>query len=229
METFRKALDRCCTLGGGVSAKGAGQSGTSADIYIYGVIGSNKLNANTVQQAISKAGDVDVLNVHLNTFGGTFADGLAIYNTLKNQSAYVVVRVMGYALSMGSVIMLAADDVQCVENGLIMIHRAQGLTFGNVDDHFKTIEVLDKHEAIMCPVYLAKMGITESALDDLLSAETWYTAREAKDAGLVDTIINAVKIDEAEANAGDSGFDVVSSYRDRSRLPEQFRRSFFAA
>lgn len=226
--SFRDSLDSFCTLTA-TTAKEAKPSGTSADIYLYGVIGGNKVNAHMVQQAISKAGDIDVLNVHLNTFGGTFADGLAIYNTLKNQSAYVVVKVMGYALSMGSVIMLAADDVQCAENGLIMIHRAQGLTFGDVDDHFKAIEVLDKHEAVMNPVYLEKMGITETKLNELLSAETWYTAREAKEAGLVDTIINAVKIDEEEANAGASGLDVVSSYRDRSRLPEQFRRSLFAA
>lgn len=226
--SFRDSLDSFCTLTA-TTAKGAKPSGTSADIYLYGVIGGNKVNAHTVQQAISKAVDIDVLNVHLNTFGGTFADGLAIYNTLKLQNVYVVVRVMGYALSMGSLIMLAADEVQCAENGLIMIHKAQGLTFGSVDDHHKTIEILNKHDAVMCPDYLSRMGITEQELTELLSAETWYTAAEAKKAGLVDTVINAVKINEEEANAGAGGVDIMASYRDRSRLPEKFRRGLFAS
>ena len=229
METFRDSLDRCCTLGGGVSAKGAAPSGTSADIYLYGAIGGSKVTAQSVQKEISKIGDVDVINVHLNTFGGTFADGLAIYNTLKNQSAYVVVKVMGYALSMGSLIMLAADEVQCAENGLIMIHKAQTLTYGSVDDHYKAIEILNKHDAVICPDYLSRMGITEQELIELLSAETWYTAAEAQRVGLVDTVINAVEINEDEACAGLGGIDIMAGYRDRSRLPEQFRRSLFAA
>lgn len=222
---FNDSLNSFCRLdGAGSSVAGSTPSGSSADVYLYGAIGGSKVSADKLQTALSKIGEVDVLYVYLNTYGGTFSDGLAIYNILKSHPAFVVVRVMGYSLSMGSVIMLAADRVECVENGLVMIHRAQGLTIGCIDEHHKTIELLLKHEQTMKPVYLARMGIDEAGLDELLSAETWYTADEAQAAGLVDEVVNRIDIDDSAANAGASGFSITHSFHDQRRLPAQFRR-----
>jgi len=166
------------------------------DIYLYGVIGSYRVNAQQFLDDIQAAGEVSTINLYLNTFGGGFYDGLAIYNTLKQHSAQVTVKVMGYALSMGSVIMLAGDRIEAAENSLIMIHRANAGVRGNVDDLQKAISILLKHEEAIIPEYKRRLGVDDSAVKTLLSDETWYTAKEAKAAGLVDYVMGEVEIDK---------------------------------
>ena len=160
----------------------------NADIYLYGIIGGWNVNAQQFLAELQAAGDVDTITVYLNTVGGSFYDGLPIYNTLKQHKAHVTVKVMGYALSMGSVVMLAGDAVEAAENSLIMIHRAQGGVWGDAGEMAKTADILLKHEAAILPEYARRMGKTETEVQALLQAETWYTAAEAKAAGLVDTI-----------------------------------------
>lgn len=176
-----------------------------AEIYLYGVIGGWNANAQQFLADLQSAGDVDTITVYLNTVGGSFYDGLPIYNTLKQHKARVTVKVMGYALSIGSVIMLAADTVEAAENSLIMIHRAQGGVWGDADDMAHAAQVLLKHEKAVLPDYMRKLGKTETDVQALLQAETWYTAAEAKAAGLVDVVVGNADPNQAAADMqGDS-------------------------
>lgn len=189
--------------------------GESLDLYLYGVIGWDV----TLQQLLaelSDAGDVKQITVYLNTVGGSFYDGLPIYNTLKQHKAFVTVKVMGYALSMGSVIMLAGDVVQASESSLVMIHRAQGGVWGDAGDMERGAQVLKQHEATIIPEYSRRMKLSNEQVQELLDAETWYTAREAKDAGLVDVIIDDDMIDDQKAftgNAANQTEYAVSNYK----------------
>ncbi len=166
-----------------------------ADIYLYGVIGGWNANIQQFLMDVQNAGDVATMTVYLNTVGGSFYDGLPIYNTLKQHKAHITVKVMGYALSMGSVIMLAGDVIEAAENSLIMIHRAQGEFWGSAEDMQRGAEILIKHEQAILPEYMRRMGKTANQVQALLNAETWYTAAEAKAAGLVDTITQPITPD----------------------------------
>lgn len=170
-----------------------------AEIYLYGVIGGYYANVQQFLADLQAAGDVEHITVYLNTIGGSFYDGLPIYNTLKQHKAPVTVKVMGYALSMGSVIMLAGDTVEAAENSLIMIHRAQGMAWGDADDMAQAATVLLKHEQAILPEYMRRMGQSMQAVQALLAAETWYTAAEAQQAGLVDVITGVVETDTEAA------------------------------
>ncbi len=170
-----------------------------ADIYLYGVIGGYYANVQQFLADLQAAGDVERITVYLNTIGGSFYDGLPIYNTLKQHKAHVTVKVMGYALSMGSVIMLAGDTVEAAENSLIMIHRAQGVAWGDADAMAQAATILQKHEQAILPEYMRRMGQSAQQVQALLAAETWYTATEAKAAGLVDVITETVESNREEA------------------------------
>lgn len=182
------------------------------DIYLYGVIGGYRVNAQRFVDELQAAGDVKTINVYLNTVGGSFYDGLSIYNTLKQHSARVTTRVMGYALSMGSVIMLAGDRIEAAENSLIMIHRAQGEVRGDADDFLKACEILEKHEACIIPEYSRRLGVSADAVSVLLKDETWYTASEAKTAGLVDVVMGKVVIDSKAAGISADSLSFVNQH-----------------
>lgn len=219
MGNFKNSLDDFCTFGKSVNNHPitAKASGKSAEINLYGVIGGYTANLAQFKRDLDAAGKADNITIYLNTIGGSFADGLPIHNLIKQHPAFITVKIMGYALSIGSVIMLAANRVECAENGLVMIHRAQGFTYGDAADHQKNAEILQKHEQAVIPAYARRLGKTEGQVLALLQDETWYTAKEAKAAGLVDAITNEADMDKAEETAGmqGEGLKLINAYRNR--------------
>ncbi len=197
-----------------------------ADIYLYGVIGGWRANVNAFLDDLRSAGEVTSITVYLNTIGGTFYDGLPIYNTLKQHKAHVTVKVMGYALSMGSVIMLAADDVQAAENAIIMIHGAQGFAWGDARHMRHEAEVLETHENAILPEYCRRMGKSAQDVQALLEKETWYTAAKAKAAGLVNTITDAVDLDKAEEQLPEDSWEFAANHFQSP--PDEFAARFQA-
>ncbi len=171
-----------------------------ADLYLFGVIGS-WWDENTAEEVLSELrsyDNLDTITVYISTVGGTFLDGLPIYNLLKNHPATVTTRVIGYALSMGSVIMLAGDHIEAAQNSLVMIHNAQGIAWGSANDMRATAEIMDKHEQAIIPRYRERMSLSNDEIQALLDAETWYTADEALAAGLIDEIIDPVDLDDTD-------------------------------
>lgn len=69
------------------------QNGNEADVYIYGDITSWVWDESDVSSFVLSRElqglDVDIINVHINSYGGEVAEGLAIYNMLRQNSQYV--------------------------------------------------------------------------------------------------------------------------------------------
>lgn len=195
----------------------ASSNGEHADLYLYGVIG-DWWDGNTIEDILNRLEskpNLKTITVYLSSIGGGFFDGLPIYNTLQQHNAHVTVKIMGYAVSMASVIMLAANHIEIAQNGLIMIHRAQGWQSGDADEMRKHADVLEKHEQAIIPRYAERMSLDKEAVLELLKAETWYTADEAQEAGLVDAITDAVDLDQQNKNTktNNQWQTIVNSYK----------------
>lgn len=170
-------------------------------IDIFGLIGGWEITADYIKNELNNLSDSEEVLIRLHSSGGTFDEGLAIYNLLKNHKGKVTVQVMGYALSMGSFIMLAADEIHASESSIIMIHRASTIAWGDAKDMGKAAEMLQKHDQVVVPVYAQKLNKTEEEVLNLLQAETWFTAKEAKAAGLVDRIVDSSSNQDSSNNA----------------------------
>ena len=179
---------------------------------------------------LKKAGDVATILVRINTFGGTFFDGLPIYNLLKEHSAHVTTRNIGYAVSMGSVILLSGDTIEMADNSMTMIHRAQGYAYGDADQFIKQAGVLVTHEkAALIPLYMARLGKTEAQVKKLLQKETWYTASEALEAGLIDAISDPIdRSKAAKALKKKEGGKLSEAVKNLINPPENIRTEIFA-
>lgn len=159
-------------------------------LILTGVIGSwwddNELNQ--VLDRLS-AINADYINVYLSSEGGYFIDGLPIGNFLQEHPAYIHMHVMGYALSMASSIIVKADRVTCAPDALIMIHNAQGMAYGNKRDMQATADVMHKHDLALVENYRSRLSNhSDEEILTLLDNETWFTAKEALDVGLIDDI-----------------------------------------
>lgn len=188
-----------------IASKGTSQ----ADISIYDEIGGWGVSAKDFSADVKALGNIGLLNVFLNSPGGSVIDGMAIFNTLKNHTARIVVHIDSVALSMGSIIAMAGDHINMAENGLMMIHNPHGGSMGEAKDLRKTAEVMDKMKANMVNTYAARTKIDTDTVSSLMDDETWMNADEALDFGFIDAITGAV---ELAANFDPTKFDNVPSH-----------------
>ena len=158
-------------------------SGDTADLYIFGDItgypwDEKDKDAYSIVKELTGLSAKEV-NVHINSYGGDVAEGLAIYNTLKNSGKKVTTYCDGFACSAASVIFMAGDERLMNEASLLMIHNAWTYASGDANAFRKQAEDLDKITQRSVNAYLERAGISEKELKDLMDQETWITAEEA--------------------------------------------------
>jgi len=143
---------------------------------------------------LENAGD-DEITILMNNPGGYEFHGIAIYDAIRDCSSRVVIKVFGMAMSMGSIILQAADERIMSPNSKIMIHYG---TWDGWSDHPKILATWYKENKEfvnwMQDVYMEKMlekapKMTKAKLDKLLDFDTIYTAQQSVDIGLADKIL----------------------------------------
>ena len=123
--------------------------------------------------------DVDVINVHINSYGGEVAEGLAIYNMLKNHKAKVETICDGFACSAASVIFMAGDTRVMNPASLLMIHNVWTSAAGDAKELRKTADDLDKITSASIAAYKEHTNLSEEEIKAMLDNETWLTSQEA--------------------------------------------------
>lgn len=161
-------------------------------ISIFDRIGAdydgNGVTAARVAAALRSIGPKP-LTAEINSPGGNYFEGVAIYNLLRRHPAAVDVQILGIAASAASIIAMAGDTVAIAHNAEIMIHQAQGVFFGNADDMEAAIPVLRKLDGAMVDVYAARTGKSGGELLEMMRAETYIGGRDAVAAGFADAVM----------------------------------------
>lgn len=184
----------------------------TAEVTLFGAIGGWYANLENLKSDLKASGDYSEILLLINSYGGYFYDGLAIYNFIKSFNKPVTTRVMGYALSMASHIMLAGSRIECCENGLIMLHRAQGMGYGDAKSLRKEADILETHDQALLPAYAARLKISPTEVMTLLENETWYSAQQALEAGLIDAIVNVAATPVPDSTDAET-LDTVNSFK----------------
>lgn len=189
---FRVELPRAATGAAdeedGASADAVTEQGDEVTkLYIYSEIGGwfGVWPEEIVAALAEIKGDVEL---HLHSPGGDAFDGVAIYNALREHDGKVHGVVDGLAASAASVIAMAADDLEMKNGSQLMIHDAWGLAMGPEEDMAKMAKFLGKVSDATAEIYAAKAGGTPEEWRKAMKAESWYTGREAVEAGLADTV-----------------------------------------
>lgn len=180
-----------------------------ADLTIYGDITSYPWKESDVSnfnlsKQLQQLGDVKTINVHINSYGGEVAEGLAIYNALKNHKAKVRTYCDGFACSIASVIFMAGDERIMSNASLLMIHNAWSYVMGNANELRKQADDLDKITQASINAYMNHVSISEKELKELLDNETWLDSNEAYDKGFATKITELGDSDKASQNVKQS-------------------------
>lgn len=200
------------------SFRAANQDDGSLVLYMYDDIGpgwfSDGILAKDVAAAIESAGDVSSITVRINSPGGDVFEGNTIFSLLKSAGVPVKVMVDGLAASAASVIAMAGAEIIMGSNAMMMIHNAWMVAIGDADELRKNADTLDKISGVLVDTYAARTGQTKKAVTEMMSAETWLTAKEAVDLGFATGVYEP----------GDQQSKAAAALIGDFRLEKRFRR-----
>ena len=135
---------------------------------------------------------VDVLEIEINSPGGSVFDGYTIYQeiqSLKDRGVVVNATITGMAASMASVICMACNKVSIVPHGRMMIHDASSGFSGNADAMRKQADLLDGISADIANIYAARTGKEVGEIRDMMKKETWMDANATVENGFADEVV----------------------------------------
>ena len=150
-------------------------------IFMGGDGDGTTTNALDVSKAIAAIPpEVTDIEVHINSYGGDVAEGVAIYNALRQSGKHVTTVCDGFACSIASVIFMAGERRVMNSASLLMLHEPSFPNAGgNARALRKQADDLDVISQLSKTAYLAPGGIEPEELDEVMSAETWVSPEQA--------------------------------------------------
>lgn len=203
-------------------------------ISIYDAIGEGWDGSGVTEKRISAAlrsiGAGKDVTVNINSPGGDFFVGVAIYNMLREHQGKVTTRVMGLAASAASVIAMAGDEILMGDGSFLMIHNAWAVAIGNRHDMLEASERLAPFDAAMANVYAARSGISVAEAAALMDKETWVGATQAVEDGFATGFIERDQITKnASAHIERKTLALVEASMARAGHSRSVRRDAFKA
>lgn len=169
-------------------------SETDTSISILDVIGTDwwtgeGVTTKRIAGALRAIGEQDVV-VNINSPGGDYFEGLAIYNLLREHKGRVTVKILGIAASAASVIAMAGDDVQIARAGFLMIHNTWVGASGDRHQLRETADWLEPFDNAAVDIYASRTGIDAAEIGAMLDKETWIGGADAVTRGFADGLLS---------------------------------------
>lgn len=156
--------------------------------WYYDWFGEDSTCPADIQKVLDKFQDGDEIEVYINSPGGVIDVGSEIYTLLRSMKDNVKIYITGEACSAASIAAMAAY-CEMSPTALMMVHCVSSGVRGNHNDMEHMAEVLRTADKALCTAYIAKTGMTESEVLTMMENETWMTAEQAKEKGLIDSIM----------------------------------------
>jgi len=131
------------------------------------------------------------ISVYINSPGGVVSAGLAIYDTMQYIRSPVSTLCIGQAASMGSLLLCAGAKGKryATPNSRIMVHQPSGGAQGQAADiEIQAREILTLRKRLN-EIYVRHTGQALEAIESKLERDSYMSAEEARDYGLVDQVV----------------------------------------
>lgn len=133
----------------------------------------------------------------INSPGGAVDSGFAIWDQVKMITSPVTTLVTGLAASMGSVLSLCAAPGRrfATPHSRIMIHQPllSGVIKGQATDLEIQAKEMIKTRNILIDIYVESTGKDFATIEKAIDRDTWMTAQEALEFGLLDQVVESFK------------------------------------
>ena len=174
------------------------------------------VTAKRIASALRSIGDKEV-EVSVNSPGGDYFEGLAIYNLLRDHPAKVTVKIVGIAASAASVIAMAGDEIQIARAGFLMIHNTWVIAAGDRHGFRDVADWLEPFDETAADIYAARTGLDPKDIGKMLDRETWIGGKDAVEQGFADALLAVDEIENDPKNTIE-GRPVVAAHKIDSLL-----------
>lgn len=165
-------------------------------IFIGSPIGDGLANSVIAQllyaQKVDKARDV---HIYINSPGGSVSAGLAIYDTMQYVSCPVETVCVGMAASMAAILLAAGAPGKrfALPHARIMLHQPWGGVQGTAADVEIEAEEILEAKNILTRILAKHTGRTTEQVDKETDRNKYFSAREAREYGVIDEVVESVK------------------------------------
>ena len=132
------------------------------------------------------------ISFYINSPGGVVSAGLAIYDTMQYIRSPVSTVCIGQAASMGSLLLTAGAKGKrfALPNARVMVHQPSGGAQGQATDiEIQAREILTLRKRLN-EIYVRHTGQPIEAIERKLERDTYMSAEESRDFGLVDEVVD---------------------------------------
>lgn len=166
------------------------------ELYLYGQIAEeswreNDKSAKEFADDLAACGGKNI-TLRINSPGGDIFAAQAIYNVLKAYPGKVTAHIDGICASAATVVACGAGKVVMPKNAMYMIHNPMVCVFDMLDAEAlsKMADTLEKVKETVVNVYKdrARDKMSADEIIRLMNEETWMSAEEALEKGLIDEI-----------------------------------------
>jgi ATP-dependent Clp protease protease subunit len=129
--------------------------------------------------------------LYINSPGGSVTAGMAIYDTMQFVKPNVATICMGLAASMGQFLLCAGEPGKryALPHARIMMHQPSGGIRGQASDIAIQAEQLIYIKRLMAERIAFHSGQSVEQVQEDSERDRWFTAEQAKDYGLIDSVI----------------------------------------
>ena len=178
----------------------------TADIYIYGDICEWAYEDLGEQSAVTLSNqikdlDVDEINVHIDSYGGEIKEAWGMFNALRNHKAKINTFADGFVASAALFPFLAGDNRYASSVSAFYLHKVLGGGYGYADDLRKAADDIDFMTDTGVNAFVEVAGMDRETVEKLMADETWLTADQALEHGIVTAITKAEKSKTATQSA----------------------------
>ena len=141
---------------------------------------------------------------YINSPGGVVSAGLAMYDTMQYIRAPVSTVCLGMAASMGSLLLTAGAKGKrfALPNSRIMVHQPSGGAQGQATDiEIQAREILALRKRLN-QIYVKHTGQPLEEIERKLERDSYMSAEEAREFGLIDQVVEERPLTPAEVSKG---------------------------
>ena len=136
----------------------------------------------------------DRIQIFINSEGGSVKQGYSIASAMLKTKTKIDTCVVGIAYSIAGVIALMGRKVEALDFASIMLHNPYNPD-GTQDDG---LEVIRKS---LVTAISSRRGMDFNEVEGIMARETYYSADDAKAAGLIDDVVSCGEINRPRATA----------------------------
>ncbi len=165
------------------------------------------------------------ITIHMHSIGGDAGVSILIHNRLRELAAKgtrLICVVDGVAMSGGSLIMAACDEVHVNPSSLVMIHKSALSMWCscNADDMRQYASELDAWDKAQVSIYKRKCGLSDTVISNMMAKTTYMTGTEAVEKGFADKLLEDARPLEIAASA--DGRSLIVQGRQLHLMPGMF-------